>query len=142
MSGPEAFGTNPYSENTPVEGELVTILRGVTMNRGLRLESYRSRAVTRGQVHELMMTDDLAEPGVTCNRVGLIGFFVVRDSGVLLVDTPVSIAGRVVGNIAGFDDTHMPNHQNICLRASELADGVELGLHAGDRVEIAGRPAT
>ncbi|MEZ4520947.1 MAG: hypothetical protein R3A46_04775 [Thermomicrobiales bacterium] len=128
MAGPEVFGTNPYAANRPVQGKLVTLLRGVVDNRGLQLESYRSRAVLAGHVHELMTTDEVqAEPGATVDRVGLIGFFAVEISGVLLVGSRISVGGRELGTIAGFDDTHMPNHQNICVKVDEIQDGSSLG---------------
>lgn len=134
MAGPEVFGTNPYAANLPVRGQIVTVLRGITDGRGLKLEAYRSRAVPAGQIHELMVTDEPAEPGSIANRVGLIGFFVVRDPGVILVGAPVRIGGRPIGTVAGFDDTHIPNHQNICLKVDELVDGLGLGLALNDAV--------
>ncbi|HLT18524.1 MAG TPA: hypothetical protein VKZ96_03625 [Thermomicrobiales bacterium] len=114
----------------------MTVLRGITEERGLRLEAYRSRAVPAGQIHELMVTDQPAEPGTIADRVGLIGFFVVEDPGVLLVGAPVRIGDTVIGTIAGFDDTHIPNHQNICLRVDELVDGLGLGVALNDPVVI------
>src|SRR3712207_6302655 len=54
MSGPSAFGTNPYVSKTPVVGRVVAVLRGVTDRRGLFLTEYRSRAVPAGEIHELM----------------------------------------------------------------------------------------
>jgi len=136
LAGPEVFGTNPYVSNLPVSGRIVTVLRGITEERGLRLEAYRSRAVPAGQIHELMVTDQPAEPGTIADRVGLIGFFVVEDPGVLLVGAPVRIGDTVIGTIAGFDDTHIPNHQNICLRVDELVDGQGLGVALNDPVVI------
>jgi hypothetical protein len=132
MSGPQAFGTNPYAANRQVAGELVTILTGITAERGLVLEGYRSRAVLAGSIHELMVTDENAQPGGVANRVGLIGFFVVRESGVLLVGAPVVIDGRVLGTICGFNDTHMLNHQNICVNVESISDGLKLGMKLGN----------
>jgi hypothetical protein len=138
MSGPDAFGTNPYADNRPVSGELVTILHGVTDDRGLVLEAYRSRAVVAGQVHELMTTNRQGVgPGDTVDDVALIGFFEVSRSGVLLIGSRVTVGGHDLGTIAGFDDTHIPNHQNICLQVDDLHDGLDLGLSVGDLVRFA-----
>lgn len=137
MSGPDAFGTNPYAENRPVSGELVTVLRGVTDSRGLQLEPYRSRAVLAGQVHELMTTNRAdAAPGETVDDVALIGFFEISRSGVLLVGSRVTVGGHDLGTVVGFDDTHMPNHQNICLLVDDFRDGVAMGLSVGDLVRF------
>ena len=137
MSGPEVFGTHPYAANRALSGEVVTVLRGVTGQRGLALERYRSRAVAAGQVHELMTTNQPdAQPGAIVDAVALIGFFEVSRSGVILVGSRVSVGGIALGVVAGFDDTHMPNHQNICLLVDDFRDGVGLGLSVGDLVRI------
>jgi hypothetical protein len=139
VTGPEVFGTNPYVDNRPVTGEVVTVLRGISDRRGLRLEHYRSRAVRRGDVHEIMVTDETdAAPGESVNSVGLIAFVSVTSSGVLLVGASVAVADQPLGTITGFDDTHMPNHQNICLEVEQLTDGVELGLTVGAKVTFGG----
>lgn len=139
MAGPEVFGSNPYHQNRPVPGEIVTVLRGVTDRRGLQLEAYRSRAVIAGEVHELMTTNQpQVAPGDRVDDVALIGFFVVNQSGVLLVGSRVMIGGQPIGTIAGFDDTHMPNHQNICIQVETLQDGASLDLSVGEVVEIHG----
>lgn len=136
MPGPAVFD-NPYRESRDVHGVAVTILQGKTDDRGLQLESaYRSRTVVAGSIHELMLTDEEAEPGRQVDRVGLIAFFEVVRPGVLLVGAEVEIAGKPVGRIAGFDDTHMPNHQNICLVAGELIDARDLDIHVDDEIVI------
>ena len=137
MSGPAAFGTNPYAENRPVDVSVVTVLHGIATDRGLQLEQYRSRAVVSGAVHELMVTDEpTAEPESRVDHVGLIAFVVVETSGVILVGSDVEINGNVLGTVAGFDDTHMPNHQNICIKVEAVLDGLDLDLNLGTRVRF------
>ena len=136
MSGPAVFGKNPYVNKSDVTGRVVAVLRGVTDRRGLFLTAHRSRAVPTGEIHELMITDEDADVESTVNRVALIAFFEVTAGGVILLDDRVTIGDHVVGSIAGFDETHLPNHQNVCLRG-ELSDGDALGVHVGDRVTIA-----
>ncbi len=145
MAGPDVFGVNPYADNQAVDGAITTVLRGKTDQRGLRLEAFRSRAVIADHVHELMTTNQPdVGPGAVVDDVALIGFFRVAASGVVLVGTSVTIDGRHVGRVAGFDETHMPNHQNICLAIDgDLMDGVDLGLVAGAVVRFAqGSPPT
>jgi hypothetical protein len=136
MSGPAVFGTNPYVAKSDVTGRVVAVLRGVTDRRGLYLTAFRSRAVPAGEIHELMITDEECDVESTVNRVALIAFFEVDQGGVILLDDTVTIGERTVGAVAGFDETHMPNHQNICLRG-ELDDGDGLGIQVGDPVRIA-----
>jgi hypothetical protein len=116
-------------------GQVVAVLRGVTDRRGLFLTEYRSRAVPAGQIHELMITDEQASLESTVDRVALIAFFEVTVGGVLLIGDRVTIGGNLVGELAGFDETHMPNHQNVCLRG-ERRDGASLAIDVGDEVRI------
>lgn len=135
MTGPAVFGSNPYVSKTDVVGRVVAVLRGVTDSRGLYLESYRSRAVRAGDVHELMITDEPADIETTVDRVALLAFFEVTEAGVILEHDRVQIGDVTVGKIAGFNDTHIPNHQNICL-SGQLLDGEALNLQLGAEVRI------
>lgn len=106
----------------------MTVLQGVSEQRGLHLEAYRSRALPRHSIHELMVTDEPAGPGDTVMRVALTCFFEVEQPGVLLIGSEVYVGDTRLGVVAGFDDTHMPNHQNICLRSDSLIDGKSAGI--------------
>jgi hypothetical protein len=136
MSGPAVFGTHPYASKLPVEGRVVAVLRGVTDARGLWLTAFRSRAVRRGEIHELMISDEDAPTESTVNRVALLAFFEVTSAGVLLIDDTVTVGSSVVGTVAGFDETHMPNHLNVCLRG-ERSDGVSREIALNARVVFA-----
>lgn len=130
------FGTNPYVAKRDIVGEVVAVLRGMSEMRGLDIATYRSRAVVAGHVHELMVTDENAVLNSVVNRVGLIAFFEIGQSGVILVGDVVEIDGHPVGSVAGFNDTHMPNHQNICLRSDRVFDGESRSLRVGAGVRI------
>lgn len=132
MSGPMVF-SNPYVAKSAVVGRVVAVLRGVTDQRGLHILEHRSRAVPRGEIHELMITDEDAGRSSTVNRVALLAFFEVTEGGVLLVGDRVTIGDADVGMLAGFDETHMPNHQNICL-LGDLRDGEARVIRVGDPV--------
>ena len=41
-----------------------------------------------------------------------------------------------IGTIAGFDDTHMPNHMNIVIAQDRLQSGAELGLKLEEPVSV------
>lgn len=134
MSGPAVF-SNPYVIKTPVRGRVVTVLRGVSDRRGLEITQLRSRAVQVGAIHELMITDEQVSLGSTVNRVALLAFFEVTAGGVILTGDRVSVGDVMIGIIGGFDETHMPNHQNICLQG-ELRDGEARGIVLGVKVAI------
>ncbi len=140
MTGPGVF-TNPYHANRTVTGRIVTVLQGKRPDRGLKLERLDSRAVVRGAIHELMVTNEPAQPGDDVDRVGLIGFFEVEAAGVILVGSEVRVDGSPVGHVCGFDNTHMPNHQNICIKAQKLVDAIDLGVDLKSEVSFHFRPA-
>jgi hypothetical protein len=51
-------------------------------------------------------------PAPKSNNICYIGFLELKNSGVLLTGDEVIWNGKKIGTIAGYDDTHMPNHQN------------------------------
>ena len=94
-----------------------------------------SRAVKKNEVHELMTTsEENVIPGTIVNHVAYLGFFEVSEGGVILTGDDVYIRGKLIGKVVGFDDTHMPNHQNIVLYSSENKTGLELKIHLGDGI--------
>lgn len=131
------FKVNPYAQKSPCEGELVVVLDGKMEGRKLQLMSPISRALLTHEIHELIVTDEVeAGPGKEVNRIAYWGFFEVTKGSVIVVGDTVQIGGRVLGTIAGYDETHMPNHINIIVKASERETGVELGLSLGEKIII------
>ena len=86
--------------------------------------------------HEIILTDENSKPGDIVDKIAYIGFFVVNESTVITVGDEVRINGQVIGNIAGFDETHMPNHYNIVIHGDERSSGNERNLDLGDEVII------
>ena len=43
-------------------------------------------------------------------------------------------SGRPIGTLAGFDETHMPNHLNIVIKSNGRMTGVEHGASLGDAI--------
>ena len=49
---------------------------------------------------------------------------------------PVFINGKEIGKIAGFDETHFPNHYNIVVISPERFAVTEINLNINDEVII------
>lgn len=125
----------PYVDKRDVVGRVVCILDARSENRGMELSIHPSRAVPKGEIHELAATDDpQAEPSKVVDRVTYIGFFEVEKGGIILVNDRVTVQGQEVGQVVGFDFTHAPNHLNILVRTEAPMTGPELGLTLGGRV--------
>jgi hypothetical protein len=123
------------SPHTPLEATFVCVLKHSLESRGLNLILNRSRGIRRHDVHELIVTDeDDAAPGGEVNRIAYIGFVEFSTGGLLVAGQPVAVNGETIGEIAGFDETHMPNHQNIVLKGTPRLSGYDRGYRLGDRV--------
>ncbi len=123
----------PYAAKSDVVGKLVCILDARSQERGMELIIHPSRALRRGEIHELAITDDPeAGPQHTVDRVAYLAFFSVEEGGIVLVGDGVKVGKQEIGRVAGFDLTHFPNHMNILLRTTEPKTGLELGLRLGD----------
>lgn len=131
------FKKDPYVKKRICEGKLVVILDGLMEGRKLQLIVPPSRAVLAGEVHELIVTDEReAAPGKEVNSIGYWGFFEVLKSTVMVSGDTVWIGGRKLGVVAGFDETHMPNHLNTVIRADKRQTGLELNLQLEDEIII------
>ncbi len=123
----------PFKDKSPVIGRLVCILHTHSENRQLQLAPHPSRAVSRYEVHEIILTTEPdAGVGKVVNRVAHLAFFEVLEGGMLLVGDKVEVAGQEIGRLVGFDYTHVPNHMNLCIRVPEpLRSGFEMGFRVG-----------
>lgn len=125
----------PYADKSDVVGRVVCILDARSENRGMELSIHPSRAVPKGEIHELAVTDDpQANPGKVVDRVAYICFFEVEEGGIILVSDRVTVEGQEAGQVVGFDFTHAPNHLNVLIRTATPMTGSELRLKLGDRV--------
>jgi hypothetical protein len=128
-----------YQSKTDIRGTLVVVLDGKLENRELHLIKPISRVFPKGSIIELIGTDDPnARPGEQVDAITYIGFMELQNGGVLLVGDEVEWNKRIIGTIAGFDDTHMPNHQNTILSVKIRRSGKELGMRTGDEMFIRG----
>ncbi|MER5781926.1 hypothetical protein ABT104_09415 [Streptomyces mobaraensis] len=128
---------NPAEDGAkrPVTGALVKILTHRRDDRGMRLEEFASRCVRRGEIHELVTTDQHdTTPGAVVDRVGFLGFVEIAAGGVIDRGDEVRAGGRLIGTVLGFDACHFPNHYNVLIAVDATVTGPELGL--GPETEV------
>lgn len=112
-----------------VPARVVKVLVHRREDRGMTLEPFASRCVRRGEVHELVTTDQAAAgPGDRIDRVGFLGFAEIGSAGVIDRGDRVWAAGHLIGTVLGFDACHLPNHYNILIAAPEPVTGAQLPL--------------
>lgn len=131
MTEPYAKGmilSDPYNQRRPTAGALVAVMNLRLEHRGLQLIPMPTRALRAGDVHELIVTATQAEPGGRVDEVAYLGFFEVAQGSLLKQGDRLSVDGRVLGEVVGFDETHMPNHLNIVIRTADARSGEEQGL--------------
>ena len=129
---PKLITPSVYGDRRPVTGEIVALLHITFQERGLKLIQSRSRALCKGEIHELMITDEEgAAPGGGADRVSAIAFFEVITGGLVVVGDKVTMKRELLGTVAGYDMTHMPNHMNVLLKADSLEPPA---LKVGDRL--------
>ncbi len=137
MSAPYDFKRitpSVYGDKRPVEGEVVALLHIKFEDRGLEFIQTKSRTVKLNEIHELMLTDEQdAAPGGRVDRVRAIAFFEITKSGLIVVGDEVSIGGKRLGTLAGYDVTHMPNHINVVVKTETLDEPI---LRVGDKVSF------
>lgn len=126
------FKKNPYAKKQDIKGKLVVVLDGKIEGRNLQLITPISRALKKGEIHELIFTDEAdAGPGKKVDNIAYLGFFEVEQGGVMVSGDALFLDSKIIGEIAGFDETHMPNHLNIVIKAKERQTGLELNSEVG-----------
>jgi hypothetical protein len=121
--------SRPTYPRSPLAARMVAVMNFGVADRGLSLIPQASRCLRSCDIHEFIATCDAAGPGDRVGRVAYLGFASFERGGVAVVGDAVLIGGVHIGRIAGFDETHMPNHMNIVVRVAQLLDGQRLGLH-------------
>jgi len=142
MSDPYArklVGHSFYHSKVDIKCNTLVVLDGTLENRGLNMIQPISRAFPKYAIIELIGTDDpLAAPGAKVDNICYIGFLELKNSGVLLTGDEVIWNGKKIGTIAGYDDTHMPNHQNTIVLMDKRISGKDLGIKINDEIIIKG----
>ncbi len=130
---------NFYHSKVEIKGKIVVVLDGLLENRGLSLIKPPSRAFPSGTIIELIGTDEEdASPGGFVEKIAYLAFVELTNGGVLLNGDPVYCNSQLIGTLVGYDDTHMPNHQNTIVKMKERKSGVQLGFALGDEIIIQG----
>jgi len=130
-------GSVKFAKKRPVEAIMVVVLKGTIENRGLQLISPKSRCVREKEIFEFMIAEDKdAAPGKIANTVRYLGFAEVDIGGSITVGDRVLCDGELLGWVVGFDETHMPNHQNIVLRGSDEARLIEEKMEVNSVLEF------
>ncbi len=81
-----------YYQKTELAGRLFAILDWQVTDRNLTLIPHLSRAIRRGEVLEIILTDEKdAQPGDTINRVAYVGFIEMGETGLLVSGDRVKI---------------------------------------------------
>lgn len=119
-----------------VVGEVVYVLHQTASERAMSLEKVYSRAAQLHEIHELIATADAAEPGGRADEVRYVAFFEVLVGGCLRVGDTVFVNDDAIGELAGFDLTHSPNHLNLVVRTARPRSGEELGIGLGAKVRF------
>lgn len=131
------FRENPFNTKRIIECSIVAVLQSKLDKRTLHLIPPISRALRKNDIPELIVTDEKeARPGTIVNRIAYIAFIEVNTGGVMVVGDGVYWNNRLLGTVAGYDDTHMPNHQNIILYSPERLTGRELQIQVDDQILI------
>jgi uncharacterized protein DUF6917 len=119
-------GAVKFTQKRTVVASVVVVLKGTIENRGLQLINPGSRCVREKEIFEFMIAeDDGMGPGKIANTVKYLGFAEVRIGGSLRIGDKVFCDGELLGWIVGFDETHMPNHQNVALRGAANSAAIE-----------------
>lgn len=126
-----------FVKKRAVEAVVTVVLKGTISNRGLKLIDPRSRCVREKEIFEFMIAEDPnAAPGGVVNTVRYLGFAEVQEGGSLCVGDKVMCDGELLGWVVGFDETHIPNHQNIVLRGSEKTATIEQRMNLDSLLEF------
>lgn len=129
-----------YHDKVDIYTSVAVVLDGMLDDRGLDLIKPISRAFPKHSIIELIGTDEeSAVPGGSVQRICYLGFLVLKNSGVLLTGDAVIWNSQTIGYIAGYDDTHMPNHQNTIVKMEKRMSGKNLGLKINDEIIIKNR---
>jgi hypothetical protein len=106
----------------------------VTLNSsGIDLTESLSRAVPKGDIHEIMVWNPLEEAE---EDAAAIAFIEIIQGGNIVNGDEVRIDGEEVGQLAGFDYNHMPNHMNIVVETNSI----EIPLALGNIIEFIPNP--
>lgn len=120
-----------------VDAVFVKLLFHKKTDRGMVLIEHESRCVIKGEIHEIVTTDQShSSPGERIDRVGFLGFAEISNGGVVERGDEVMLGPMLVGKVLGFDDCHFPNHYNILIATDKLLSASDLSLQIEQKLEF------
>jgi len=125
---------------------VVKLLFHSRTDRAMTLSRWPSRCIPAGQIHELVTTTDRPRAaGDRVDRVGFLGFTqfaapAVVERGDEVWFVPGAGGSRRIGQVAGFDECHWPNHYNILIDSEELLTAGDIDLRPGDEIRFLPAP--
>jgi hypothetical protein len=134
---PYLTAPGPYDWDRPhgsPRARMVAVLDESGEGLGLKLIVNKSRAAQANEINELAVTDEDAAPGATVERAARVAFVEFTSGAMLIEGDRVEVGGETIGEIAGFDETWMPNYQTIVLRKAEPTTGRQRGYRLGDAI--------
>jgi hypothetical protein len=137
----QKISVDPILPRRETTGTVVAVLRTSRDDRGLKLIRERTRCIRRFDIHELIITDENnPKPGGVVDHIGYLAFVEFEVGGVIAIGDLISIDGKPIGRLAGFDETHAPNHMNIVLQSQDRTTGLARGLKLGPVLSIKPSP--
>lgn len=129
---------NPQDwQRLEVKANTVAILNTVYKKRGMKLNSEKTRAVRYGEIHEVICTDEKAAgPEKIINSIAGLCFMEITQGGLIVAGDQVLIENKFIGEVVGFDYSHMPNHMNIVIRCLNKKSGKQLELIVSNKIKF------
>lgn len=123
-----------------VRGKFVKLLSHTDDARNMHLIEFETRCVRRSELHEIVTTDRRGlGPGDVVDHIGFLGFAEFEVGGVVERGDVVAVDDQELGTVAGFDDSHFPNHYNVIIEAAEFSSAGDLGLSVGSSITFSAR---
>jgi hypothetical protein len=121
-----------FSAKIDIEGKWVAVMKHSRNDRSMKLGFFQTRCLKREEIHEFIVCDREAEVTSTIDNVAYLGFGEITQGGVVEVGDCLYCGETIVGQVVGFDETHLPNHFNIIIQGESLATGYSFGLKPMD----------
>jgi len=117
-----------FTSRREVNGRWVAVMKNRRDDRMMVPAKWRTRYFLAGEIHEFILFRPDVDRDVEMSLVSYLGFAKIVDGGVVAVGDELQLAGRMIGTVHGFEETHAPNHYNILIASEELPTGAEIGL--------------
>jgi hypothetical protein len=137
MTDPYNTGTIPpyiYYDKKQIKGEIIAVMDALLENRALKIIPQPTRVLQKYEIIELITTENNSDSNEIINSIAYLGFIEIQEGGVLRSKDTLSISGHIIGEVLGFDETHMPNHLNVIIKVKQRKSGKDLHLIVGKKL--------